>query len=118
MGMTDSRVDVIVVNAFDGLGDMTGDNEFGLSVAWINLDDHLDTMGLDMPDECRNNDEALSAWLKTHPPVDGNRWVLAYLDCNGFRDVQGFPSKNDMRKAFQSFENEYLEWLDVDADDA
>ncbi len=122
MGMTDERVNVIVYNAFNGFGDIVGEDDFGYSVAWIDLDDYVelyDAKLLDnLPDGVDKNDtDSLSAWLKTWRDINGERWVLAYLDADGTRSAVGYSSHSDMMKAFKEHEATYTKWLTTNSDE-
>ena len=108
--MIDDRIHCIIFNAFNGLGDSTGDDSFGVSVAWVDLDDHLEPEGLDH--EAYPFSDDVSAYVKSHPEVDGARWVLAYLTADGNRYIYGFPSKAEMMATYREYERDYLEWLD------
>ncbi len=113
MGMHDERVNVIVTNAFNGFGDSTGEDDFGYSVAWIDLDDFVECDGFtDVPTECRNDSDALGAWLRTWQDVNGERYALAYIDANGSRSAIGYSTRGDVLAAYREHENAYAAWLD------
>jgi len=110
MGMHDQRVDAIVFNAFNGFGDTTGEDDFGLSAAWIDLDDFVEVASpQDLPSNVKNETDAISKWLKTY--TGGKRWVVATINSQGIRDAKGFNSKNDMMKAYNQVDKEYSKWL-------
>ena len=115
MGMTDERVNVIVYNAFNGMGDSTGDDNFGYSVAWIDLDDYVECDGfIDVPEECRNDSDALASWLKTWRDVAGCRYALAYIDADGSRSAIGYYTREDVLEAYSAHVAAYLAWFDAD----
>jgi len=107
-GMHDERVDMIVENAFNGMGDSAGDDEFGASCAWIDLGDHLEDYRHTVP--VGVDYWALGAYLTTAPGMSGERYALAYIDANGCRSVVGYSSRADMMTAFRDFENAVAEW--------
>lgn len=92
--MHDDRVNCIVYNAFNGFGDSTGSDEFGYSVAWIDLDDHMEPDGLDQYELYPYSDD-ISAYVKTWRDVAGCRWALAYWDADGSRSAVGYLSRDD-----------------------
>ena len=112
MGMTDERINVIVYNAFNGMGDSVGEDDFGYSVAWLDLHDYIEIYDRKvLPAGVVNKTDNISDWLKTHPDVKGNRWVLAYLDSNGSRSVVSYADKSSMMKIFKEQSNDYSRWL-------
>lgn len=113
--MHDARINVIIANAFNGLGDATGDDDFGYSVAWIDLDDYVDDFGIPgVPAECVGDCFALSDWLKTWPDINGSRYALAFIDAHGYRSAVGYDSEADMRAAFDEHAAAYMAWLGKD----
>ena len=106
--MHDTRVDLIVSNAFNGMGDATGSDEFGYSVAWLDLADHLEADGVDLPESVGY--ASLGAYLATWRDVAGCRYVLAYLDADGTRSAVGYDSRSDMATAYRAIEADYLAW--------
>ena len=114
-GMHDHRVEIIVRNAFNGLGDSFGSDEFGRSVAWIDLADHIeieptDYSVLGLPQAIDYS--VIGDWLSTWRDIDEHRWVLAYWDANGSRSAIGYTSREDMMHAYRELEAEYLAWDD------
>lgn len=109
-GMHDERVDIIVANAFNGMGDATGSDDFGYSVAWIDLADHIDTQGFTTPDPVTYQN--VGAYLATWRDVSGCRYALAYIDSNGSRSAVGYATRTDMMDAYRAIEAEYLSWDD------
>lgn len=107
-GMHDERVDTIVENAFNGMGDSAGDDEFGVSCAWIDLADHLEEYGHTFPSGV--DYWSLGAYLTTAPGMSGERFALAYIDANGCRFVVGYATHGDMMQAYRDFENAVAEW--------
>ena len=107
-GMHDARVDVIVSNAFNGMGDMTGSDEFGYSVAWLDLADHLEADGADLP-ACVDY-QTLGAYLATWCDVAGSRYVLAYWEANGSRSAVGYDTRDAMMSAYRDIEAEFIAW--------
>lgn len=97
-------VDIIVSNAFNGMGDSTGNDDFGVSVAWIDLQDFLEDP---QNPGCYSDDISREAIAYT-----GSRWTLAYWYASGNRDVMGFPTRSEMMDVFRSFEADYLAWAD------
>lgn len=105
--MNDDRISCIVFNAFNGFGDTTGSDEFGISVAWIDLDDHLEPEGLDHYEMYPYSDD-ISAYVKTHPCIDGKRYALAYWHADGRREAMGFDAQEECLTVFQSFDDEFM----------
>lgn len=122
-GMHDTRVEILVHEAFNGMGDSTGSNEFGYSVAWIDLADHLDydaaqrIAGADgMPEGVDYWN--LGAYLATARDMSGCRYALAYWDANGSRSAVGYSTHADLMHAYRAIEAEYLSWEDsIDAEE-
>ena len=123
-GMHDTRVDIMVTAAFDGMGDMTGDNDFGVSVACLDLldigayGDIIRTYAGDIPARVTLLDEYgehLAAYLATHPHA-GYRFILAYWHADGRREVMGFPTRGDMLTTYRAWGDDYAAWLDQDTD--
>lgn len=113
--MHDERVNIMVANAFNGMGDSTGEDDFGVSVAWLDLDDYVEAYGSpDVPEGCGDDPDTLSEWLKTWRDVNGARYVLAYIDANGSRSAIGFNSRAELLKVYREYENDYLTWLGSD----
>lgn len=104
--MHDERIDCIVFNAFNGFGDVTGSNEFGYSVAWVDIDDHMRPEGLDNHELYPYSDD-VTAYVKTHPDVEGYRYFLAYWDADGFRSVIAYDTRQDMKAAFEGLASEF-----------
>jgi hypothetical protein len=111
--MGDERVTCIISNAFNGLGDSTGSDDFGYSVAWIDLNDHLDPEGLDHPELYPYSDD-VSAYVKTWRDMQGCRYALAYLDADGTRSAVGYGTRADMMHAYHALESEYLAFDDTE----
>jgi hypothetical protein len=109
--MHDEILDFIVYNAFNGNGDVTGDDEFGVSVAWIDLGDYLDS-GIAMPgSELREMD--LGELSRITMEYNGNhRYALAFIDANGFRDIDGYDSYPEMMEVFREFEKDFIDFSD------
>ena len=111
-GMHDHRVEIIVRNAFNGLGDSFGSDEHGRSVAWISLNDHLELeptdydLGLPLAIDYW----VLGDWLSTWRDIGETRYVLAYLDADGSRSAIGYDSHESMMHAYRELESEYLTW--------
>lgn len=118
-GMHDHRVEIIVRNAFNGLGDSFGSDEFGRSVAWIDLADHIeleptDYSVLGLPQAIDYS--VIGDWLSTWRDIDEHRWVIAYWDADGSRSTVGYTSREDMMHAYRELEAEYLAWDDDESD--
>jgi hypothetical protein len=112
IGMHDTRVEVGVANAFNGLGDSTGSDEFGYSVAWLDLADHLEVSAYrDIP--AGIDYWNVGAWIATHRDMSGCRYALAYWDANGSRSLVGYSTRADMLAAFRAIESEFLAWDDL-----
>lgn len=107
--MHDDRIECIVLNAFNGMGDITGSDDFGISVAWIDLQDHLEPDGLDNYELYPYSDD-VSAYVRTHPHIGGKRYALAYWRADGIREVCGFETRAEMMEVFRSFENDYMQF--------
>ena len=120
MSMHDERVNCIIFNAFNGFGDSTGSDEFGFSVAWIDLNDHLEPECLDHHELYPYSDD-VSAYVKTLPELAGgachgddkpHRYALAYIDATGIRSVVAYCTHADMMHAYRAIEAEYLQFED------
>lgn len=107
--MHDDRIECIVLNAFNGMGDVTGNDDYGISVAWIDLDDHMTPDGLDNYELYPYSDD-VSAYVKTHPAIGGARYALAYWHATGNREALGFASREEMLEVYRSFESDFLAW--------
>ena len=108
--MLDDRIQCIVYNAFNGLGDVTGSDEYGISVGWVDVDDYLEPNGLDNY-ELYPTSDSVTEYVKTHPKVD-SRWILAFWTAGGTRYIETFKYRAEMLKTFREFENEFAEWLE------
>ena len=113
-GMHDERVDAIVTSAFNGIGDITGNDEFGVSVAWIDLADHLEfdaivrdsrRFGGSIPADVDYS--TLGAYLATAPGMDGERYALAYWYADGTRYAVGYPARAALADAFAVHADEF-----------
>lgn len=121
MTMHDDRVNCITYNAFNGLGDTTGSDEFGYSVAWLDLNDHLEPEGLDHHELYPYSDD-VSEYVKTLPELAGgtchgnnepHRYMLAYWQADGQRSVVAYCSRDDMMIAYRAIESEYNAFEEV-----
>ena len=115
-GMHDERVECIVYNAFNGMGDTAGSDDYGHSVAWIDVQDHIDYTGNDVPEGVTY--ENVGAYLATWRDMAGCRYALAYIDANGCRSAIGYETRADMMHAYRAIESDYLAWeesADIDA---
>jgi hypothetical protein len=108
VGMHDARVEIMCENAFNGFGDETGSDEYGVSVAWLDLSDHIEYADSDVPEGVTY--ENVGAYLATHPHVEGFRYVLAYWQDNGSRSVMGFATREEMRATLDSFTADFNAW--------
>jgi hypothetical protein len=106
--------------AFGGSpSDITGSDEFGYSVAWLDLSDHvMDESELaDFYDVPTGVDYwNIGAYLATWRDVGGCRYALAYLDADGSRSAIGYATREDMMTAYREHEAAYLAREDADAD--
>lgn len=100
-------IELIVSNAFNGMGDASGSDEFGYSVAWIDLGDYLE----DYPNGVTGDTEALSAVAIA--ANDGERYALAYIDADGSRYHVAYHTKTDVIAAYRALEAEFLAFEDV-----
>jgi hypothetical protein len=112
-GMHDTRVDLMVHAALNGISDATGSDAFGYSVAWLDLSDHtIDESELayfhDVPTGVDYWN--LGAYLATWRDVGGCRYALAYLDADGSRSAVGYATREDMMTAYREHESAYLAW--------
>lgn len=106
--MHDDRVNCITYNAFAGQWDsITGNDEFGISAAWIDLDGHLSEEGLDNY-EIYPTEESIRKYVKTY--IDGKRFALALWDSNGNRTVYGFDSELDVLAEFNAYRQAFELW--------
>lgn len=118
--MHDTRVEIMTYAAFGGSpSDATGSDEFGYSVAWLDLSDHI----IDESELAYFHDVpigvdywSMGAYLATWRDVGGCRYVLTYLDANGSRSAIGYATREDMMTAYREHEAAYLAWEDADAD--
>lgn len=120
--MHDTRIDIIVSNAFDGIGDIEGSDDYGYSFAGIDLHDYLSIQGFeqDIPSHVlsamENADVSetppLATWLATHPDMAGCRYAMAFWEADGSRRVEGYETKHGLRERFLEHVYPYLEWLD------
>lgn len=96
-----STTDLIIYNSFNGFGDVIGSDEYGFSVAWLDLHDHLETSNgraLD-PSEVEDLEEAA-----------GGRYVIAYLHDNGIKEWVAFEDYSEMKKLWRELDAEYSVW--------
>ena len=114
-GMHDQRVEIMVAAAFGGFGDTTGCDDFGYSAAWLDLADHIDVTGWDLPDGV--DYWGVGAYCATWRDVAGCRYVLCHWDANGSRAAVGYATRADLMDAYRSIESEYAAWLDLRDDD-
>ena len=103
--MHDDRVLCIVSNAFQN--DSTGSDDFGWSVAWIDLDDFMEPDGLDNYELYPYSDD-VSAYVKTLPEIDGARFALAYWDADGSRSVVAYDTRAQMFHAYRALEADFF----------
>lgn len=92
--MIDERIQCIVLNAFNGFSDTTGDDAYGYSVAWVDIQDHMDPDGLDHHELYPYSDD-VTEYVSTHPDVTGYRYFLAYWDADGSRYVVAHDTRDD-----------------------
>lgn len=113
--MHDDRINCVVFNAFNGLGDTTGGDDYGVSVAWIDLDDHLEPEGLDHYELYPYSDD-VSVYVKTHPAINGARYCLAFWYADGSREILACESHDAMMEYYRAYEASFMAWCDS-ADD-
>lgn len=104
--------DVIFTNAYNGFGDTTGDDDFGQSCAWLDLNDFITEDNIaDVPHTVRGDSDALTDWIQLHPHIRGRRWALVWLDSHGNKSFEAFQTRNAMMRDYRAFEKSYTEWL-------
>lgn len=94
----------IVANAFNGMGDCDGSDDFGYSFAWIDLLDFMENY-VDGAHE-RDTDE-LSAEFMAYT---GTRYAMAYIDADGSQSVVGYTTKEDVKLAYVTLVADYIEF--------
>lgn len=99
------QINCIVANAFDGFGDTGGDDDFGMSFAWVDLDDHLENYGT-------NDDVPEGALSELLIEYTGSRWVLAFINSDGVRWVNACSSEEEMKTQYRALAEQYGEYLD------
>lgn len=102
------QIDSIIANAFNGLGDSTGDDDFGVSVAWIDLHDYIAPMGI--PGEPVEDDDYQRAILAYMGST--NRYALAFIHADGRREVDGYETDSAMREVYRLWDADYRTFLD------
>ena len=105
--MHDEILDNIVANAFNGLGDITGSDDFGGSFAWIDLADFVENYGY--PVGQRDSDELSAEFIEYN---GGHRYGIAYITDYGNRGVLPFDTKDEMMRDFRNIEAAYREFED------
>jgi hypothetical protein len=106
----DEILDLIVANAFNGFGDSTGSDDFGYSVAWLDLQDYLE----DYENEGRDTFELTDL---TTEYMGGLRWILAYIDADGTRSAVGYDTHEDMMIAYRDHEKAFLAFEETREED-
>lgn len=107
--MHDEILNNIVANAFNGFGDSSGSDDFGLSFAWIDLADFMEDY---TPDKRFGEDtEAISAASIEY--VGNVRYAMAYINQDGSRDVVGYYTKADVLAAFKSLDSAFQAFEEV-----
>jgi len=109
--MRDPRIECLLHNAFNGVGDMCGEDDFGYSVAWMDLNDFLEVpSGIDTKGLRSHYTDDVTRWVKTAPGVDGERYILLYLDANGDCYAVAYTSRENVRAAYTDHVRAYAEW--------
>jgi len=95
--------DILIHNAFNSFGDVTGSDDFGYSAAWLDLNDHLETpMGRALdPSEAEDLIEEL-----------GGRYLIVFLHASGIVEHNPYVSKRDMKDDFWKIEKDFFAWED------
>jgi hypothetical protein len=97
------RTDVenfLVENALNGTGDSVGDDDFGVSYGWLDLEGDLDTIGFPEDILEQSQDEVES------------RFAIISLDKDGFVSWEIFDEREEMMEQFREYENAYVEFID------
>ena len=103
--------DVVFTNAYNGFGDTTGDDDYGMSCAWIDLHDFITEDGhTDVPHTCKGDSDALTDWIQLHPHIRGRRWALVWVDSNGNKSFDAYQTRSAMMRDYRAFEKAYLDW--------
>lgn len=97
------RTDVenfLVENALDGIGESVGDDDFGVSYGWLDLEGELETSGFpeDIIEQAQDEVES--------------RFTIVSLDKFGFVSWEIFDDREEMMEQFREYENTYVEFLD------
>ena len=97
------RTDVenfLVENALSGVGDSVGDDEFGVSYGWLDLEGELETSGFpeDIIEQAQDEVES--------------RFLIVSLDKDGFVSWEIFDEREEMMEQFREYENDYVEFID------
>lgn len=100
--MHDEILENIVLNAFNGMGDCDGSDDFGYSFAWIDLMDFLEDY---MFSPAKDSDE-LSAECMAY--LGGTRYAMAYIDADGTRSAVGYTNKVDVKMAYLILEAAFM----------
>jgi hypothetical protein len=113
--MHDEILDFIVYNAFNGNGDIIGSDDFGVSVAWIDLQDYLDESFLPKYEDSKYPGP-LSLEERSRIAIEyaGNRYALAFIWSSGNREIDSFDSQSEMMERYRAWEKEWNEWNDDD----
>jgi hypothetical protein len=97
--MRTDEENILLFNAFNGFGDTTGSDDYGISAAWLDTHDYLE----DCDDYSRNSDEI----TKQLESAGYGRWLIVILTDNGMIQVQQYESKSDMMDAYHAIEDDY-----------
>lgn len=108
--MHDEILDEIVFNAFNGFGDSTGSDEFGVSFAWIDLLDYVEPS-----DGSKRPSEDLSAEFIAFN--GGHRYALVYISSDGIRGLFPYDTKEAMMREFRGHERAFLQFEDRDLEE-
>lgn len=92
--MHPDHIDQIIALAFDGTGETTGSDEFGMSLAWLS-----------------HSEVPTGLWDALHPE-DDHEVILAMWLSNGYRTAITF-TWDQAEAEYWGFDAEYNEWLGI-----
>lgn len=101
----DEILNNIIGNAFNGLGDTTGSDEFGASFAWIDLLDFVE----DYNGGNRDSDTLSKEFIKYN---GGKRYAVAYITADGVKGLLPHETKMGMLIEFSITNDAFLEFIE------
>lgn len=99
--------DLLIHNAFNSFGDVTGSDDFGCSYAWVDLHDYLSTpegRAL-MPNEIEELER-----------IVGGRYAIVFWWASGVVNWDDYDNKDAMMKQFREFQDDFYSYeLNIDS---